>query len=59
MCFFVLSLAGLTERRSCLTNILLTLEMITKAINEDCPVDTIKFDFSKVFDTVPHYRYIS
>ena len=44
---------GFTERRSCLTNIL-----ITKAIDEDCPVDTIYFDFSKAFDTVPHYRLL-
>ena len=42
---------GFTERRSCLTNILITLEMITKAIDEDCPVDTIYFDFSKAFDS--------
>ena len=49
---------GFTERRSCLTNLLITLEMITKAIDEDCPVDTIYFDFSKAFDTVPHYRLL-
>ena len=36
---------GFTERRSCLTNILLTFDMITKAIDEDCPVDTIYVDF--------------
>ena len=47
---------GFTERRTCLTNILIPLEMITKGIDEDCPVDTIYFDFSKAFDTVPHYR---
>ena len=32
--------------------------MITKAIDEDCLVDTIYFDFSKAFDTVSHYRLL-
>ena len=32
--------------------------MITKAIDEDGPVDTIYFDFSKSLDTVPHYRLL-
>ena len=32
--------------------------MITKAIDEDYPVDTIYYDFSKVFDTVPHYMLL-
>ena len=49
---------GFTESRSCLTNHIITLEMITKAIDKDCPVDTIYFDFSKAFDTVPHYRLL-
>ena len=49
---------GFTERRSCLINLLKTLEMITKAIDEDCPIDTIYFDCSKAFDTVPHYRLL-
>ena len=49
---------GFIERRSCLTNILIPLEMITKAIDEDCPVDTIYFDFRKAFVTVPYYRLL-
>ena len=49
---------GFTERRSWLTNLLISLEMITKAVDEDCPVDTIYFDFSEAFDTVPHYRLL-
>ena len=49
---------GFTERRSCLTNLLITLEMITNAIDEDCTVDTIYFDFNKAFDTVPHYSLL-
>ena len=42
---------GFTGIGSCLTNLLITLEMITKAIDEDCPVDTIYFDFSRAYDT--------
>ena len=49
---------GFTKRRSCLTIILITLEMITNAIDEDCPVDTLYFDFSKTFDTVSHQRQL-
>ena len=40
---------GFTERRSCLTNLLITLEMITKAIDEDCPVDTFYVDGESIF----------
>ena len=49
---------GFTERRLCSTNLLITLEIITKAIDEGCPVDTIYFDFSKAFDTVPNNRLL-
>ena len=48
---------GFTERRSCLTNLLIALEMITKAIDEDCPVDTIYFDLVKHLTQFPTTGY--
>ena len=51
---------GFTKGRSCLTNLLLFLEDITKAIDEGKPLDVIYMylDFSKAFDKVPHQRLL-
>ena len=50
---------GFTSGRSCLTNLLVTLEEITKYLDEGLGVDVIYLDYSKAFDTVPHKRLIS
>ena len=50
---------GFTSGRSCLTNLLDTLEDITKNLDEDKDVDIIYLDYSKAFDTVPHRRLLS
>ncbi len=49
---------GFTEKRSCLSNLLVTLEMITNAVDEGDAVDMIYFDYQKAFDTVPHHRLL-
>ena len=44
--------------RSCLTNMLCFLEVITKWLDEGSPVDSIYLDFQKAFDKVPHQRLL-
>ena len=50
---------GFTRNRSCLTNLLETLEEWTEALDEGCEVDAIFLDYQKAFDTVPHQRLLS
>ena len=47
-----------TKGRSCLTNLLLFLEDVTKAIDEGKPMDMVYLDFSKALDKVPHQRLL-
>lgn len=49
---------GFTPKRSCLTNLLLFLDKVTKYIDESHPVDVLYLDFSKAFDKVPHLRLL-
>ena len=49
---------GFMKNKSCLTNLLETLEDITKWQDMGIPVDEIYLDFSKAFDKVPHQRLI-
>ena len=44
--------------KSCLTNLLLYLEDLTKQVDNGCPTDVLYLDFSKAFDRVPHRRLI-
>jgi hypothetical protein len=50
---------GFMEGKSCLSNLLETFDSIFELISEGAPVDLFYFDFSKAFDTVPHYRLLS
>ena len=50
---------GFLPHRSCLTNLLEFLEVITKLIDEGHSVDIVFLDFSKAFDKVPHIRLMS
>jgi hypothetical protein len=47
---------GFSKNRSCLTNLLKFLEMVSKYIDEGLPVDVIYLDFQKAFDKVLHKR---
>ena len=47
---------GFMNKRSCLTNLLEYLEIITRFIDEGENVDVIYLDFSKAFDKVSHSR---
>ena len=49
---------GFVNRKSCLTNLLETLEDITKWQDLGIPVDEIYLDFAKAFDKVPHQRLL-
>ena len=45
---------GFREGRSCLTNLLETLEQWTKILDEDDCIDVAYLDFRKAFDLVSH-----
>ena len=47
---------GFVRRRSCLTNLLVFLEEVTRYLDSSYPVDVIYLDFQKAFDKVPHRR---
>ena len=50
---------GFTTKRSCLTNLLSFLEVVSDYIDQGLPVDVIYLDFQKAFDKVPHGRLLS
>ena len=45
---------GFLSRKSCVTNLLETLDTITESINGGFGIVTVLLDFSKAFDMVPH-----
>jgi len=49
---------GFRSGRSCLTNLLETLENWTKALDEGYGLDVVFLDYKKAFDSVPHRRLI-
>ena len=49
---------GFTIGKSCLSNLLETLDIANQYIAEGNCVDILYFDFSKAFDTVSHYRLL-
>ena len=49
---------GFLQGRSCLTNLLEYLNVLTRLVDEGHSVDVLYLDFSKAFDKVPHARLI-
>ena len=49
---------GFIKGKSCLTNLLETMDCIIEIIDQGDPVDIFYFDFKKVFDHVPHNRLL-
>lgn len=49
---------GFVKGRSCLTNLLETLDDITNSLDEGEGLDMIYLDYRKAFDSVPHKRLI-
>ena len=49
---------GFIGSRSCLSNLLLNLEIITDYYDQGVPVDQVFLDLQKAFDKVPHQRLL-
>ena len=49
---------GFRKKRSCMTQLLLTMEDFTQYIEQNDSFDVIYLDFRKAFDTVPHGRLL-
>ena len=49
---------GFVKNKACLTNLLESLDFLTKTYSEKDSVDMILLDFAKAFDTVPHKRLL-
>ena len=47
---------GFTSGKSCLSNLLVFLEQVTKELDEEKAVDLVYLDFAKAFDKVPYGR---
>ena len=49
---------GFVKGKSCLSNLLETMDCIMELLEEGIPVDVLYFDFKKAFDRVPHKRLL-
>ena len=50
---------GFVPGRSCMTQLLITIELWTELLDTGAPLDVIYLDFKKAFDSVPHKRLLS
>jgi len=49
---------GSEKKRSCDTQLLLTINDLAKGIDNNQQIDAVLLDFSKAFDKVPHTRLL-
>ena len=49
---------GFVKSKSCLTNLLETMDSILEILDQGSSVDILYFDFKKAFDRVPHNRLL-
>ena len=49
---------GFRKRRSCDTQLIQTIDDLSRGINQNLQTDAITLDFSKAFDKVPHARLL-
>jgi len=49
---------GFDPGRSCMTQLLVTLELWTELLASGAPIEVIYLYFKKAFDTVPHQRLL-
>ena len=49
---------GFVTGKSCMTNLIETIDDWTQALEEDSSLNAIYMDFKKAFDTVPHQRLL-
>jgi hypothetical protein len=49
---------GFVNNKSCVTNLLETLDLITQAFGEDYSIDILFLDFAKAFDSVSHVKLL-
>ena len=50
---------GFINNKSCITNLLETLDLITQAFGEDYSIDILFLDFAKAFDSVSHVKLLT
>ena len=49
---------GFCKGRSCITQLLVTIDDWMESLDKNIPLDAVYLDFRKAFDTVPHRRLI-
>jgi hypothetical protein len=47
---------GFVNNKSCITNLLETMDLITQAYASGYPIDILFLDFAKAFDSVSHSK---